>query len=193
MPAPCTKLASNRKIATPRPSPSLPLLLIGFVFSNPKLRQPRPPFKAPIPPRSQTINGLALFFQPRPARLRLGSFFQIALHHWLRSVKSPPSHRLPSQLGSFFQIPHPGRPESVWVRFFNPAHPPSHGFVFSNPPRAWLRSAESPPTRAPSPNWVRFFKTTPANWLRSAECLRSVLRPCGQYRSAPYNGYFPCV
>jgi hypothetical protein len=35
-----------------------------------------------------------------------------------------------------------------------------------------------------------FFQTTPPHWLRSAECLRSVLRPCGQHRSAPYNGYF---
>ena len=91
----------------------------------------------------------ALFFYPHPARLRLGSFFQISLDRWLRSAKSPRSQKAPSNWVRFFNSPpQPALGTEVWVRFFkSPSlfgfeaqnrHPSTRplpiGFVFSKPP-----------------------------------------------------------
>ncbi len=128
MPAPCTRLASNRKIPALGPSPSLPLLPIGFVFSNPNLRRPKDRSKR----RAQ--NSLC-FFNPA-TRLWLGSFFQCCPADWLRSAKSPPIQKHP-QLGSFFQLAtHCPRSESAFGFVFSTLPSTPVGFVFSNPPHS---------------------------------------------------------
>ncbi len=174
MPASCTKLASKREIAAPTPSPSLPFPFckLGSSFQIRTVESPG--------------RKLALFFQPRPARFWMGSFFQFCPPDWLRSAKSPSIQKATPQLGSFFQLAtHSPRSESAF------------GFVFSNPLAHWLRSAKSPPIHAAFPNWVRFFQIIPANWLRSAECL--AVRPAlssSPVRSVPASTLqwlFPCV
>jgi len=181
MPAPCTKLASNRKIAALRPSPSLPLPLIGFVFSIPN------PSKAPV-------GNWLCFFNPAPPASGWVRFFNSALQiglearnrpaskkhrpNWVRFFKSRTlgarSRRLGSffqpcptrlRLGSFFQIPSRIGFEA---RNRHPSTPPFPiGFVFSNHPHQ-LASKRRMPCRAATTFFI----------------CRAV---------SAYNGYFPCV